>query len=136
MEQAEPDLSVTAEERETVYLDAAFAPLVPKFLANRKQEIVAIQEALAAQDFEAVRKIAHGMKGAGGSYGFDALTAMAAAIESAAKQRAAQTIDGQLSALRSYLGRVHVIYEDEASGPGDAGAPVQQAQTEMRGTTA
>lgn len=127
MEQVEPDLSVTAEECETVYLDASFAPLVPKFLANRKQETIMIQEALDAEDFETVRKIAHGMKGAGGSYGFEAVTAMAAAIESAAKQRAAQAIDGQLSALRSYLGRLHVIYEDEASGPGDAGAPAQQA---------
>lgn len=98
-----------------VPVDASFAPLIPRFMANRKKEVIAMQEALAAQDFERLRTIAHGMKGAGGSYGFTAVTTMGATIEAAAKQRLVHTIEDELHHLGSYLDRVDVIFVDETS---------------------
>lgn len=110
-----------AQDPEIVTIDASFEPLVPKFVTNRKREVVTMQEALAAQDFETVRKVAHGMKGAGGSYGFDRISEMAAAIEQAAKAGDASTIGRDLPALGSYLDRVKVIYQNvlgkEGGGP-------------------
>jgi HPt (histidine-containing phosphotransfer) domain-containing protein len=100
-----------AEGEELVHIDASFEPLIPKFLTNRKKEVVTMQTALAAQDYETVRTVAHGMKGAGGSYGFDRITDMAAVVEQAAKTGDASTIEHDLPALGSYLDRVKVVYE-------------------------
>lgn len=67
-------LSITAaaQGKELVYVDVSFEPLIQKFLSNRKKEVPAMEAALAALDFDKVRSISHGMKGAGGSYGLTA----------------------------------------------------------------
>ena len=96
-------------------MDASFAPLVPKFMTNRKKEVTTMQAALTAQDFETVRRVAHSMKGAGGSYGFDRITEIAAIIEQAAKTGIHETIDMELTGLGSYLEQVEVIFDDGVS---------------------
>ncbi|MGE0471282.1 MAG: response regulator [Nitrospira sp.] len=105
------DLQAANQNNATVIVDASFEPLMSKFMANRKKEVTAMQEALARQDFETVRTIAHGMKGAGGSYGFDRVTEMAAVIEQAAKMADASVIQCELPLLGSYLEIVEVVYE-------------------------
>ncbi len=95
----------------TVHVESDFEPLLPKFMANRKKEVVTMREALERQDFDAVRKLAHGMKGAGGSYGFDRVTAMAATIELAAKAGSAAPIATELSLLATYLEQVQVVFD-------------------------
>jgi HPt (histidine-containing phosphotransfer) domain-containing protein len=102
---------VGAEGEELVHIEASFEPLVPRFLANRKKEVVTMQEALTAQDFETVRTVAHGMKGAGGSYGFDRITEIATVVEQAAKTGDSSTIECHLPVLGSYLDRVKVVYD-------------------------
>jgi HPt (histidine-containing phosphotransfer) domain-containing protein len=104
-------LTAAAQDQELVHIDASFEPLIPKFLSNRKKEVTAMQEALTAQNFETVRRISHGMKGAGGSYGFDRISEMATAIEQAAKAADAWTIGRNLPVLDSYLDRVKVVYD-------------------------
>ncbi|MDH4302079.1 MAG: Hpt domain-containing protein [Nitrospira sp.] len=106
-----PPIEAVAEGEELVHVDASFEPLIPKFLTNRKKEVVTMREALTTQDFETVRKVAHGMKGAGGSYGFDRITDMAAVVEQAAKAGDASTIEGHLPQLGSYLDRIKVVYD-------------------------
>lgn len=98
-------------KKEIVHVDSSFEPLMPKFMVNRRKEVATMQDAFAAQDFETVRKVAHGAKGAGGSYGFDRITEMAAAIEQAAKASDAAIIQRELPMLSSYLDRVEVVYE-------------------------
>lgn len=95
----------------TVHVESDFEALLPKFMANRKKEVMTMREALEQQDFEAVRKLAHGMKGAGGSYGFDRVTAMAATIEQAAKAGSAAPIATELSLLATYLEQVQVVFD-------------------------
>lgn len=103
----------TPDERHKaiVSVDASFEPLVPRFMTNRKKEVLTMQKALAAQDLDTIRQVAHGMKGAGGSYGFDRITEMAAAIEQAAKAGDTSTIAHDLPLLDSYLDRITVVYE-------------------------
>jgi HPt (histidine-containing phosphotransfer) domain-containing protein len=110
MEHAWPK-EVGAEGEALVRIDASFEPLVPKFLTNRKKEVVTMQEALTTQDFETVRKVAHGMKGAGGSYGFDRVSEIAAVIEQAAATCDSSTIQRDLPMLGSYLDRIKVVYD-------------------------
>lgn len=84
-------------------------------MTNRTQEVTLMQAALAAQDFDTVRTVAHGMKGAGGSYGFATISALAAAIEAAAKHGQSQTIREELNRLGAYLEHVTVIFEADTS---------------------
>ncbi len=94
-----------------VHVDASFEPLVPKFMTNRKKEITTMAEAVAQGDFETVRKVAHGMKGVSGSYGFPEMTIVATRLEQAAKTADAGSIRHDLTALASYLERVAVVYD-------------------------
>jgi len=94
-----------------VHIEADFEELLPKFMTNRKNEIVAMRDALALQDLDTIRKVAHGMKGAGGSYGFDHITAMAATIEQAAKAGSADPIAPELALLERYLDQVQVVFD-------------------------
>ncbi|MEQ1792567.1 MAG: Hpt domain-containing protein [Nitrospira sp.] len=106
-----PSPPASSDESMIVHVESDFEGLLPKFMTNRKKEVVAMREALAQQDFETVRKIAHGMKGAGGSYGFDRVTTMAATIEQAAKVGSAAPIDTELARLAIYLERVQVVFD-------------------------
>jgi HPt (histidine-containing phosphotransfer) domain-containing protein len=98
-------------EKVIVHVDASFEPLIPKFLANRKAETVTLRDALAAKDFDTVRKVSHSMKGVGGSYGFDRISEIASAMEEAAKAADASIIERELPALCAYLARVEVVYD-------------------------
>ena len=94
-----------------VHVESDFEPLMGKFMTNRKKEIVTMREALAQQDLETVRKVAHGMKGAGGSYGFDRITTMAATIEHTAKAGTSAGLAEELDRLATYLEHVQVIFD-------------------------
>ncbi|MFO0773414.1 MAG: Hpt domain-containing protein [Nitrospiraceae bacterium] len=94
-----------------VTIDASFEPLIPKFLTNRRNELQTMTDALKRQDYETVRKVAHGIKGAGGTYGFDALSAVAAGLEQAAKHGDGGAIAAGLDRLTMYLQGVRVEYE-------------------------
>ncbi len=94
----------------TVTVDADIQDLVPGFLANRHRDMTRIADALAAGDFDAIRLIGHSMKGAGGGYGFDAITDIGARIEQAGIARDATAIESAKKDLASYLQRVEVVY--------------------------
>lgn len=110
---SDPSLNTPSmtEPPEIVHVDASFEPLIPRFMANRKKEIVTMRQALTEQDFETVRSVAHGMKGVGGSYGFDKVTELAAMIEQAAKSADASSITQHLHTLESYLNNIQIAYD-------------------------
>lgn len=111
MSKPPPPGSTSVQSALIVHIGSDFEPLMPRFITNRKKEVLTMREALAQQDFETVRKVAHGMKGAGGSYGFDHVTTMAATIEQAAKTGAAAGIVEQLDQLAGYLEQVQVVFD-------------------------
>lgn len=93
-----------------ITVDAQIAALVPRFLAHRAADVDNIRAALAGADFEAIRVAAHGMKGAGGGYGFPEISRLGAAIEEGARQRDAAAITGLVAKLDEYLARIEVKY--------------------------
>jgi len=93
-----------------VTVDSQIAALVPRFLANRAADVVKIRAALAGADFEAIRGSAHGMKGAGGGYGFPEISRLGAALEEGARQRDSTAITALLASLEEYLRRIEVKY--------------------------
>jgi len=94
-----------------VRVDPDLSDLIPGFLDNRRKDISAIREALERGDFETVRILGHSMKGAGGGYGFDAITDIGAALEQAAKNADREEIRKQIDELSTYLDRVEVMYD-------------------------
>lgn len=94
-----------------VVVDSSFEPLIPKFIANRTKEITAMTEAVAIQDFETIKRVAHGMKGVSGSYGFHAMTTIAGHVEAAAKVADEASIRNDLATLAAHLARVEITYE-------------------------
>jgi HPt (histidine-containing phosphotransfer) domain-containing protein len=99
------------EERILVHVASEIAELIPGFLRNRRKDVGAMLDAVQQGDFETVRLLGHSMKGAGGGYGFDAVTEIGAALEEAAKQRNAAAIRDRVNQLSRYLDRVEVISE-------------------------
>jgi len=94
-----------------VKADPDIADLIPGFLENRRQDIAVMLGALKQGDFETIRVLAHSMKGAGGGYGFDAITEIGSALEQAAKKHDDAEVLEQIDALSAFLNRIEVIYE-------------------------
>jgi HPt (histidine-containing phosphotransfer) domain-containing protein len=93
-----------------VTVDPQIAALVPRFLANRAADVDKIRGALAGAEFEVIRMAAHGMKGAGGGYGFPEISRLGAALEEGALQRDAAAITALVASLEEYLGRIEIEY--------------------------
>jgi CheY-like chemotaxis protein/HPt (histidine-containing phosphotransfer) domain-containing protein len=92
-----------------VRTDPKFADLVPGFLQNCRRTVITMQDALDRVDFNTVGALGHGMKGAGGSYGFPAITDFGAALEQAAESADTAASRRWVGELSSYLDRVELI---------------------------
>jgi len=60
-------------------------------------------------DFETVESLGHGMKGAGGSYGFHGITDIGAALEQAGESADTDASRKWVGELSRYLDRVEII---------------------------
>jgi HPt (histidine-containing phosphotransfer) domain-containing protein len=106
-----PQGALKQEEPIVVHIDPEIADLVPGFLENRRKDADTIGEALTHGDFETIQLLGHSMKGAGGSYGFDAITDIGKTLEQAALAKNAEGIKSAIKALSAYLDCVEVVYE-------------------------
>ena len=86
-----------------------FADLIPGFLQNRRQDVIAMLDALDRGDFATVESLGHGMKGAGGSWGFQAITDIGAALEQAAESADTDASRKWVGELSRYLDRVEIV---------------------------
>lgn len=111
MSEMTPAMSDVGAGPIVVLVDSSFEPLIPKFMANRQKEITVMTEAVSAHDFDTIKRVAHGMKGVSGSYGFHVMTTIAAHVEEAAKAADESSIRKTLATLASYLERVEITYE-------------------------
>ncbi len=75
----------------------------PAFLANRRQDLIKMRDALAAGDFGTIQSIAHNCKGIGTGYGFPDITNLGAAIERAAKALDAEELTESLGEFDCHL---------------------------------
>ena len=101
----------TRGEKIIVTVDSDLEDLIPGFLENRNQDIKSIFDALTGDDYAAIAKLGHTMKGVGGGYGFDAITDIGRSIEQAAKEKNSQKIKASLSELSDYLERIEIVFE-------------------------
>ena len=97
-------------EKIIVRVDRELEDLIPGFIENRNRDITAIRAAMDQADFDTVRSLGHGMRGAGGGYGFDAITDIGAAMESTANLKDATAIGRLTRQLSSYLDRIEIVF--------------------------
>jgi HPt (histidine-containing phosphotransfer) domain-containing protein len=65
--------------------DPDMGDMIHDFVGRLPEQLAAMRDALAEVRYEDLRRLAHTLKGSGGSYGYPALTETAAIIENAAK---------------------------------------------------
>ncbi len=80
--------------------DADIMEIVREFAEDAPRRADEIEQHLQSGDIEGLQTLAHQLKGAGGGYGFDAITETASALEAAIKQDAGE------SAIKEASGRV------------------------------
>ena len=91
-------------------ISGEFEALMPGFLEHRRQELIQITDALSREDFEMIREIGHGLKGAGGTYGIEAISAYGRSMETAAAQKDSSAVREVLGALGRFLDRLQLVY--------------------------
>jgi HPt (histidine-containing phosphotransfer) domain-containing protein len=98
-------------DRIIVEVDEDLSDLIPGFLTHKRADIDTIFQAVTRRDYAEIGRIAHRLKGEGGSYGFESMTDMARGLEQAVAIRD----DGALTTLArqmlSYLDHVEVVYQ-------------------------
>jgi CheY-like chemotaxis protein/HPt (histidine-containing phosphotransfer) domain-containing protein len=92
-----------------VHAKPEIADLIPGFLQNRRQDVIAMLDALDRDDLETVESLGHGMRGAGGSWGFQGITDIGAALEQAAESADTDTSRKWVGELSRYLDRVEIV---------------------------
>ncbi len=88
--------------------DAEFAELLQMFAQTLAELRERLPQLHGSGEIEAIRIRAHQLKGAGGGYGFPVLSAAAAELEQACKNRDAAGISRTLGALLDLLARVKI----------------------------
>ena len=82
-------MTTSIGEPEAIYstfgADPVLGELVELYAGEMPQRIAALEQAFSEGDRELLCRAAHQMKGAAGSYGFDSITAAAAALEGAVR---------------------------------------------------
>lgn len=96
--------------RITVSIDPDLEEIVLGFLDNRRKDVATLQAAVAANDLKTVRLLGHRMKGDGGGYGFEAISAIGEALEQAAIRQDHTVMVQQISELSDFLARVAIVY--------------------------
>ncbi len=89
-----------------------FRNIIARFVKRLDQQLDALEKAEAHGDLKAVAELAHWLKGAGGTVGFDVFTKPAAQLEIHAKKRKASQIKPSILNLRQLAKRI-VVPEGE-----------------------
>ena len=93
-----------------VDIDADLADLVPGYLSNRRADIERVRRGLAEADWAGIERLAHGLKGSGGGYGFDPISVIGAEMERAARVRDPDEVSRLVNILEDYLARVRPVF--------------------------
>jgi HPt (histidine-containing phosphotransfer) domain-containing protein len=94
----------------TLYIDQELEEIIPGFLENRRGDVKTIEAALQENNLSEIQMIGHRLKGDGGGYGFDTISAIGAALEQAATREDRPAIRRLATELIDFLARVFVVY--------------------------
>jgi signal transduction histidine kinase/CheY-like chemotaxis protein/HPt (histidine-containing phosphotransfer) domain-containing protein len=100
-------------EKNLIQVEEGMEDVVPRYLEKRRADVPVYNEALAKDDFESIRQLAHKMKGTGTGYGFPGLTELGGTMEKGAIERDAAQIRESLKRLALYLDSIELKYIGE-----------------------
>jgi HPt (histidine-containing phosphotransfer) domain-containing protein len=92
-------------------VDEDLSDLIPGFMIHKRADIDTIFEAVTRRDYAEIGRIAHRVKGEGGSYGFDTITEIGRSLEHAAATRDDGAVTTLARQLLSYLDRVEIVFQ-------------------------
>ncbi len=81
-------------------------PVVDKFVDRMGVQLEAMENAWKTQDYKALAELAHWLKGAGGTVGFDVFTEPAKQLEQLAKAGTEQGLNEVIGELRDLTSRI------------------------------
>jgi CheY-like chemotaxis protein/HPt (histidine-containing phosphotransfer) domain-containing protein len=87
---------------------------IEKFVCRLEEKLEAMQKCWDDRDFEELAKLAHWLKGSGGTVGFDAFGGPAAHLELLAKEKKEAEIEASLEELRNLAERTVVPSREDA----------------------
>ena len=93
-----------------ITIDQDLEEIVPGFLENRRKDVASLETAMQENDLKTVRLLGHRMKGDGGGYGFQEISAIGDALEQAAIRGDRIVIQRQTATLVEFLAQVEVRY--------------------------
>lgn len=99
------------DDREGDGVDVEIRDLIPIFLTNRRADIGQMRSALSRKDFLLIEHTGHKIKGVSGSYGFDSLGQIGAALEKAAAAKSAQAVERHLVEMEHWFERLGPLRE-------------------------
>ena len=91
--------------------DSDFREIVEEFVARLHEQIDLMQQALSTGDLAELARLAHWLKGAGGTAGFGVLTDAAERLEELVKRGHAGPIKAALDEIGDLAGRIAVPSE-------------------------
>src|ERR1700724_3052723 len=95
--------------RVTVVVEPDLIDLIPDFLIRKHADLQTLKNALESGDFTTVAALGHKIKGEGGSFGFDAMTEIGAALEETAKKGDRESARQVVTDLSDYLEKIEVV---------------------------
>jgi len=99
-----------AREKIQVEIDQELKQIIPDYLESRRSDCAEVKRLLARGDMASIQILAHRMKGSGGSFGFDEISAIGEALERASQLANMEGIKSAVERLERYLAGVSVIY--------------------------
>lgn len=94
----------------TVEVHEELRALLPGFLDNRQRDLLLLTQSLDCADFPAILRIAHNLKGVGGGYGFDQISALGERLEAAARSSDSSAAAACVAEYRSFLQQHRVVF--------------------------
>jgi HPt (histidine-containing phosphotransfer) domain-containing protein len=98
------------ESKVIVEVDEDLSDLIPGFLARKRDEANAILDAAQRDDFAVIGRLAHRIKGEGGSYGFDKMSEIGRILEEAARLHSDVAVTRAANDLLDYLERLEIRF--------------------------
>jgi CheY-like chemotaxis protein len=95
--------AVLARDSNSGTVSAGLKKLAPAYLAKRRRDYQKIVGFSAAGDFAQIRALAHQLKGSGETYGFPELSSLGAALEAAAEDQDAESVERHTHELHAFL---------------------------------
>lgn len=92
------DLAVIAQLKELMMDD--FGLLINTFITDTENKLAALDDAIVREDFEAIRSLAHGLKGSSLNLSAMQMSEHCAAIESMGKERKGELIPQLMQVLK------------------------------------